>query len=151
MVWVLVGVRGCVAVDAGHGFVTLLFLSGRLRTGRCISHRGKSQTYYPEHILGYGRLEDLLLSCHGSDSFRTDWLEAGIVEVLAPHGVRDSGCGGLESKFGRRPRHPGQKSDGLVLLVPGVQAGRVFRGIQLGTLIRKSPGNLVRLVCSLAP
>ena len=26
---------------------------------------GKSQTYYPEHILGYGRLEDLLLSCHG--------------------------------------------------------------------------------------
>ena len=26
---------------------------------------GKSQTYYPEHILGYGRREDLLLSCHG--------------------------------------------------------------------------------------
>ena len=26
---------------------------------------GKSQTYYPEHILGYGRLEDLLLSCRG--------------------------------------------------------------------------------------
>ena len=27
MVWVLVGVRGCVAVDAGHGLVTLFFLS----------------------------------------------------------------------------------------------------------------------------
>ena len=27
MVWVLVGVRGCVAVDVGHGLVTLLFLS----------------------------------------------------------------------------------------------------------------------------
>ena len=27
MVWVLVGVRGCVAVDAGHGLVTLLSLS----------------------------------------------------------------------------------------------------------------------------
>ena len=26
---------------------------------------GKSQTYYPEHILGYERLEDLLLFCHG--------------------------------------------------------------------------------------
>jgi hypothetical protein len=25
---------------------------------------GKSQIYYPEHILGYGRREDLLLSCH---------------------------------------------------------------------------------------
>ena len=27
MVWVLVGVRGCVTVDAGHGLVTLLSLS----------------------------------------------------------------------------------------------------------------------------
>ena len=27
MVWVLVGVRGCVAVDAGHSFVTLFSLS----------------------------------------------------------------------------------------------------------------------------
>ena len=27
MVWVLVGVRGCVAIDAGHGLVTLLSLS----------------------------------------------------------------------------------------------------------------------------
>ena len=34
--------------------------------------------------------------------------------------------GGLESKFGRGPGHPGQESDGLVLLVPGVQAGCVF-------------------------
>ena len=34
--------------------------------------------------------------------------------------------GGLESQFGRGPGHPGQESDGLVLLVPGVQAGRVF-------------------------
>ena len=27
MIWVLVGVRGCVIVDAGHGLVTLLSLS----------------------------------------------------------------------------------------------------------------------------
>ena len=33
---------------------------------------GKSQIYYPKHILGYGYLEDLLLSCHGSGSFQTD-------------------------------------------------------------------------------
>ena len=37
-------------------------------------------------------------------------------------------CGGLESKFGWGPRHPGQEGDGLVLLVPGVQAGHVFLG-----------------------
>ena len=36
--------------------------------------------------------------------------------------------GGLESKFGRGPRHLGQESDGLVLLVPRIQAGRVFLG-----------------------
>ena len=34
----------------------------------------------------------------------------------------------MESKFGRGPGHPGQESDGLVLLVPGVQARRVFSG-----------------------
>ena len=54
--------------------------------------------------------------------------------------------GGLESKFGRGPRHPGQEGNGLVLLVPRVQAGRVFQGTQLGALIRESPGNPVRLV-----
>ena len=37
-------------------------------------------------------------------------------------------CGGLDSKFGRGPRTPGQEGDGLVLLVPGVQAGHVFSG-----------------------
>ena len=35
---------------------------------------------------------------------------------------------GLESQFGRVPGHPGQEGDGLVLLVPEVQAGRVFLG-----------------------
>ena len=54
------------------------------------------------------------------------------MEVLAPHCVRDSGCGGLESKFGRGPGHPGQESGGLVLLVPRVQAGRVFLGHPTG-------------------
>ena len=39
---------------------------------------------------------------------------------------------GLESQFGWGPRHPGQKSDGLVLLVPRVQAGRVFLGYPAG-------------------
>ena len=40
--------------------------------------------------------------------------------------------GGLESKFGRGPRHPGQESDGLVLFVPGVPAGRVLSGYPAG-------------------
>ena len=65
MIWVLVGVRGCVAVDAGYGLVTLLSLSVSVKDRPLHWTLGKSQTYYPEHILGYGRREDLLLSCHG--------------------------------------------------------------------------------------
>ena len=44
MVWVLVGVRGCVAVDAGHSLVTLLSLSvsvkdRSLHKASWVSHR----------------------------------------------------------------------------------------------------------------
>ena len=85
MVWILVGVRGCVAVDAGHGLVTLLSLSVSVKDRSLHKALGKSQTYYPEHILGYGRLEDLLLSCRGSGSFRTDCQGLFLVEeVIAP-------------------------------------------------------------------
>ena len=65
MVWVLVGVRGCVAVDTEHSLVTLFSLSVLVKDRPLYWALGKLQTYYPEHILGYGRLEDLLLSCHG--------------------------------------------------------------------------------------
>ena len=74
MVWVSVGVRSCVAVDAGHGFVTLFSLSMSVKDRLLHQALGKSQTYYPKHILVYGRLEDLLLSYRGSGSFRTDCL-----------------------------------------------------------------------------
>ena len=65
MVWVLVGVRSCVAVDAGHGLVTLLSLSVSVKDRPLHRSLGKSQIYYPEHILGYRCREDLLLSCRG--------------------------------------------------------------------------------------
>ena len=74
MVWVLVGVRGCVTVDTGHSLVTLLSLSMSIKDRSLQWTLVKSQIYYPEHILVYGRLEDLLVSCHGSGSFRTDCL-----------------------------------------------------------------------------
>ena len=61
MVWVLVGVRGYVAVDAGHGLVTLLSLSVSIKHRSLYKALGKSQTYYPEHILGYGHRKDSLL------------------------------------------------------------------------------------------
>ena len=86
MVWVWVGVRGCVAVDAGHGLVTMFFPVWLVKDRWLHKTLGRSQTYYPEHILVYGRLEDLLLSCRGSGSFRTDCQGFILVEeVLAPH------------------------------------------------------------------
>ena len=89
---------------------------------------GKSQIYCPEHILGYGRLEDLLLSYRESGSFWTDC--QGFFCGGGPYTALSLGLrgGGLESQFGRGPGHPGQEGDGLVLLVPWVQAGRVFSG-----------------------
>ena len=72
MVWILVGVRGCVLRPMGHSLVTLFSLSVSVKDRPLHWVLAKSQTYYPEHILVYGRLEDLLLSCRGSGSFRTD-------------------------------------------------------------------------------
>ena len=72
MVWVLVGVRGCVAVDAGHSLVTLLSLSVLVKDQPLQWTLGKSQIYYPEHILVYEGLQDLFLSCRRSGSFWTD-------------------------------------------------------------------------------
>ena len=48
--------------------------------------------------------------------------------------------GGLESQFGWGPRHPGHEGDGLVLLVPGVQAGRVFSGYPAGGIDSRIAG-----------
>ena len=62
---------------------------------------GKSQIYCPEHILGYGHREDLLLSCRGFWLF-LDLLigggdGGGLSTALSP-GLKS---GGMESKFGR--------------------------------------------------
>ena len=77
----------------------------------------------------YGRLEDLLLSCHGFRLFPNRlsgflFGGGGPCTTLSSR-LRD---GGLESQLGRGLRTLGQEGDGLVLLVTGVQAGHVFLG-----------------------
>ena len=67
---------------------------------------------------------DLALS--GLTDWRQGWWRS--LHRMSP-GLRS---GGLESKFGWGPRHPVQEGDGLVLLVPGVQAGHVFLGYPAG-------------------
>ena len=87
------GVRGCVPADAGHSLVTLLSLSVSVKDRPLHKTLDKSQIYYPEHILGYGRLEDLLLSCHGLRLF-LDRLGIGGPCTALSSGPRG---GGLES------------------------------------------------------
>ena len=100
MVRVLMGVRGCVTRPTGHSLVTLFSLSMSVKDRPLHWILVKSQTYYPEHILVYGRLEDLLLSCRASGSF-PDRLSGfcfgggGSYTALSP-GFRG---GGLESQF----------------------------------------------------
>ena len=65
MVWVLVGVRGCVAVDAGHGLVTLFSLSVSIKDRPLLWMVVRSQTYYPEHILAYGSGKAHCTLCRG--------------------------------------------------------------------------------------
>ena len=65
VVWVLVGVKGCVPRPTGHNLVTLFSLSVLVKDRPLHWVLGRSQIYYPEHLLRYGRREDLLLSCHG--------------------------------------------------------------------------------------
>ena len=123
----------------------------RLRTDRCISHRGKSQTYYPEHILGYERLEYLLLSCRGFQIF----LDRLLVFFLCGEGPctalsRDSGAGAwspsLDGDLGPQDR----TVMGWSYLCLGYKQGMCFRGTQLGALIRESSGDPVWLDYGLA-
>ena len=62
------GIGGCkrlCPVAAGHSLVTLFFPVWSVKDRSLHMTLGRSQTYYPEHILVYGRLEGLLLSCRG--------------------------------------------------------------------------------------
>ena len=68
----------------------------------------------------------MLLSCRGFRLFLDRLIgggDGGCLSTTLSPGLR---CGGLESKFGRVPGP--LTGGGLVLLVPRVQAGRVFSG-----------------------
>ena len=86
-----------------HGLVTLLSLSVSVKDRPSHKALGKSQTYYPEHILVYGHREGLLLSCRGFWLFLDRLIRGGdgggLSATLSP-ALRS---GGLESKFGWGP------------------------------------------------
>ena len=101
------GIDGCKKLcpaATGHSLVTLLSLSVSVKDRPLHKSRGKSQIYYPKHILGYGCREDLLLSCHGFWLFPNRLIgggDGGGPCTALSLGLRS---GDLESKFGRGPR-----------------------------------------------
>ena len=120
------GIGGCKRLcpaATGHSLVTLLSLSVSVKDRPLHKTLGKSQIYYPEHILGYGHREDL---GHGFRIFPDRLIGGGDgggpCTTLSP-GFRG---GGLESQFELWPG-PRDKRDVY------------FWGTQLGTLIRESP------------
>ena len=86
----------------------------------------KLQTYYPEHILVYGRREGLLLSCHGFWLFLDRLIGGkdggGLSTTLSP-GLRSRG---LESKFGRGPGPHDRRVVGWSYLCLGYKQGVCF-------------------------
>ena len=98
----------------------------------------------------YERLEDLFLlswvPALSGPTVRVFFCGGGPCTALSP-GLRS---GGLESKFGWGPRHHDRRVMGWSCLCLGYKRGVCFRGTQLRALIRKSPGDLVRLVYGLA-
>ena len=72
MVWVLVGVRGCVSRPTEYSLVTLFFLSVLVKDRPLHWILVRSQTYYPEHILAYESGKARYALVVGPGSFRTD-------------------------------------------------------------------------------
>ena len=69
------GIGGCnelCPVATGLSLVTLFFLSMSIEDRPLLWMVGRSQTYYPEHILAYGSGKADYALIVGSGSFRTD-------------------------------------------------------------------------------
>ena len=101
MVWILVGVIGCVLQPTGLNLVTLFPQFMSIKDRPLLWMVVRSQTYYPKHILPYGSRKARCTLVVGSGSFRTDLLEVGKGEGLNTIPRPGLKCGGLESKFGR--------------------------------------------------
>ena len=72
MVWVLVGVTGCVPRSTGLSLVTLFSLFVMIKDHPLLWVVVRSQTYYPKHILAYGSGKARYALVVGSSSFQTD-------------------------------------------------------------------------------
>ena len=69
MVWILVGVTGCVLRPMGLSLATLFSLFVSIKDRLLLWMVVRSHTYYPEHILAYGSEKARYALVMGSGSF----------------------------------------------------------------------------------
>jgi hypothetical protein len=81
--WVIGGRNKLCPAATRLSLVALFSLSMSIEVHPLLWMVVKSQTYYPEHILAYGSENARYSLVMGSESFRTDWLEAGKGEGLS--------------------------------------------------------------------
>ena len=72
MVWVLVGLTGCVLRPMGFSLVILFSLFVSIKDRPLLWMVVRSQTYYPKNILAYGGRKARYTLVVGSGSFWTD-------------------------------------------------------------------------------
>jgi hypothetical protein len=132
MVWLLVGVAGCVPRPRGIVWLHCFSCPYRLRTVRCTESSVKSQIYCPEHILAYESGKARYSLVMGFGSFRTDWLEAGTGGGLSTTLRPGLKCGSLESKFRRGPGTRDRSGTGWSRLCLGYKWGVYFSGYPAG-------------------
>ena len=85
MVWILVGVRGCVLRPTEHSLVTLFPCLCQLRTNRCIGFQAGHRLIILNTYLCMSAGKTCYSLVMGSGSFQT-YCQGGFwVEVLAPH------------------------------------------------------------------
>ena len=118
--------------------VTLFSLSVSIMDRPLLWMVVRSHTYYPEHILVYRSGKACYALVVGFGSFWTDWLGVGkgrgLSTILRP-GLK---CGGLESKFERRPRARDRSGMGWSCLYLGYKWGMCFGVPSWDTLVRES-------------
>ena len=140
MVWVLVGVRGCVLRPQGIAWLHCVPCPCRLRTGRCIRLQASYRLIILITYLGMGAWKTCYSLVMGFGSFWTDCLGGFWVRRSLHRTESETQGRGLGVTVWTGTWTPGQEGDRLVLLVPQVQVERVFTGYPAGGINQRIAG-----------
>jgi hypothetical protein len=128
MIWVLVGVAGCVPRPRGIAWLHCFPCPCQLRTVRCMDPGQVIDLLSWAHTCLWER-EDLLLSIHGLRLFLDRLIGEGDRWRSKHHFKAGPQVWELRVQVWTGTWNPWQEWNGLVSLVPGVQVRHVFFGV----------------------